>query len=434
MGNNVLLKGGKIVDPVSRKELIADLLVLDGKIAEISPSLESEDGIETLDVSGMVVMPGFIDMHVHLREPGFEYKEDIASGTRAAAMGGFTAVACMPNTEPAMDDDTVVARVVKRAQEAGLVRVYPIGAVTKGRKGQELAEIGEMCAQGAVAFSDDGDPVSTPEVLRCALEYLKPFGAPLMDHPEEKSLSEGGQMNRGYNSILAGFRGIPGEAEEVCVQRDISVAHLTGGKLHLTHISTKGSVDLIRAAKEKGIPVTCDVTPHHLFFTDDMVLESQYDTNTKVNPPLRSHEDTEALWLGLQDGTIDAIATDHAPHHQDDKLVEWDYAAPGISGLETAVSLVTDRLVAPGHISWLKMAEVMSLNPAKILKVTGGSLSVGAPADITVIDPGYEYSVDTRQFVSKGKNTPIQGWRLTGAPWATIVGGAVVMKNRGLSS
>jgi dihydroorotase len=407
--------------------------VSEGKIARVDKDIASE-GAEILDVSGMIVMPGLIDMHVHLREPGFEEKEDIESGSAAAAVGGFTAVACMPNTEPALDNDAVIAEVVKKAAEIGLCRVYPIGAVTKGRRGQELAEIGEMKAAGAVAFSDDGSPVSTSEILRCALEYLKAFDCVLMDHPEDLSLSEGGQINRGLVSTIAGFKGIPREAEEIIVARDILVAGMTGGRLHLTHISTKGSVELIRRAKEKGLPVTCDCTPHHLLLTDKLVLESGYDTNTKMNPPLRTDEDLEALWQGLSDGTIDAIATDHAPHHVDDKWVEYDYAANGITGLETAVGLIVDKLVRSGLISWTRMAEAMSLNPARILGVPGGTLAEGAVADITVIDPELEWSVNPREFRSKGKNTPFEGWRLDGAPYATILGGKIVAKKRCLVS
>ncbi|HHY45198.1 MAG TPA: dihydroorotase [Firmicutes bacterium] len=433
MARNLLIRGGRVVDPASGFDGVADILVSEGKIARVGQDITPGEA-EILDASGMVVMPGLIDMHVHLREPGFEEKEDIASGSAAAAVGGFTAVACMPNTQPALDSDAVIAEVVKRAAETGLCRVYPIGAVTKGRKGQELAEMGEMKAAGAVAFSDDGSPVSTSEVLRLALEYLKAFDCVLIDHPEDLSLSEGGQINRGFVSTVAGFRGIPREAEEIIVARDLLIAGLTGGRLHLTHISTKGSVELIRRAKEKGLPVTCDCTPHHLLLTDRLVLESGYDTNTKVNPPLRTDEDLEALRQGLADGTIDAIATDHAPHHVDDKWVEYDYAANGITGLETAVGLIVDRLVRPGIISWTRMAETMSLNPARILGVPGGTLAEGAVADITVIDPEYEWSVNPREFRSKGKNTPFEGWRLDGGPYATILGGRIVAKKRCLVS
>jgi len=306
--------------------------------------------------------------------------------------------------------------------------------VTKRRAGKELAEMGEMKAAGAVAFSDDGSPVATSEVLRCALEYLKSFGATLIDHPEELSLSEGGQINRGLVSTIAGFRGIPAEAETIAVFRDIAIARLTRGRLHLTHLSTKESLDLVRQAKSLGLEITCDVTPHHFTLTEDAVLETAYDTNTKVNPPLRSKADVEALKNALADGTVDAIATDHAPHHVDDKWVEFDYAENGISGLETSVSLILDKLVRPGVISYLRMAELMSLNPAKILGVEGGTLREGAPADITILDPDFEHSVNPRQFLSKGKNTPFEGWRLTGAAWATIVGGEVRMKDRKLTS
>ena len=428
MADYLLIQGGRVVDPASGRDEELDLLVQDDKIAELAKGIPVPESAQVVDACGKIVLPGLIDMHVHLREPGFEGKEDIESGTVAAAAGGFTAVACMPNTEPVMDNDSIVASVVHKAAMRGHVRVYPIGAVTKGRAGKELAEMGEMLRAGAVAFSDDGTAVSTSEVMRCALEYLTAFGAALIEHPEDLTLSEGGQMNRGLNSTMAGFRGIPNEAEEIIVARDIALAGLTGGRLHLTHISTAGSLELIRRAKSRGLRVTCDVTPHHLLLTDDSVLESGYDTNTKVNPPLRSKADVQAMQQGLIDGSIDAIATDHAPHGLDDKWVEYDYAQPGISGLETAVGLVVDKFVRPGHISWARMAEAMSLAPAKILSVPGGVLRKGCVADISIIDPNSEFSVDSRLFKSKGKNTPFQGWRLGGMPWMTIVGGRAVMK------
>lgn len=433
MADMLLIRGGRLVDPSSGKDEVADVLIIGGRIAKVGAGLDAQ-GAEVLDASGKIVMPGLIDPHVHLREPGLEEKEDVESGTAAAAMGGFTAVACMPNTDPETDNDVVVSRILRRADAVGHVRVYPIGAVTKGRAGKELAEMGEMKAAGAVAFSDDGSPVANAEVLRCALEYLKTFGATLIDHPEDMSLSEGGQINRGLTSTIAGFRGIPAESEEICVSRDILVSRLTGGRLHLTHISTKGSVDLVRQAKRAGLRVTCDVTPHHLTLTEEAVLETGYDTNTKVNPPLRSKADVEAMKAGLADGTIDAVCTDHAPHHQDDKWVEFDYAANGITGLETSVGLIVDKLVKPGIISWMRMAETMSLNPAKVLGVEGGTLAEGSLADVTVIDPEYEWSVDPRRFLSKGKNTPYTGWRLEGAAVATVVGGKIVMRDRSLVS
>ena len=434
MAENLLIQGGRVIDPSSRRDEVADVLVEDGKVARIGQGLQAPPGAAVIDARGKIVMPGLIDPHVHLRDPGFEDKEDLESGTAAAAMGGFTAIACMPNTDPTTDNDAVVSSILKKAGAKGHVRVYPIGAVTKDRAGKELAEMGEMKAAGAVAFSDDGSPVATAEVLRCALEYLKTFGSTLIDHPEDMSLSDGGQINRGLTSTIAGFRGIPSESEEIAVARDLLVARLTGGRLHLTHISTKGSVELIKNAKQQGLNVTCDVTPHHLTLTEEAVLEMGYDTNTKVNPPLRSKEDVLAVRKALAEGVIDAIGTDHAPHHLDDKWVEYDYAENGISGLETAVSLIVDKLVRPGTISWLRMAEVMSLNPAKILGVQGGALAEGAPADVTIIDPDYEYSVDPRRFKSKGRNTPFAAWRLTGAPCATIVGGKVVVRDGSLVS
>ncbi len=432
MGEGLLIKQGRVVDPATQTDEILDVLIVNGTIREINEYIESQGQSIVVDASNKIVMPGLIDMHVHLREPGFEYKEDIETGTKAAAMGGFTAVACMPNTEPACDNDSVVSRIIDRARKTACVKVYPIGAVTKNRAGNELAELGKMKAAGAVAFSDDGSPVATAEVLRCALEYLKSFDAVLIDHPENMSLTGKGQINYGIVSTTSGLPGIPSESEEVAVARDILIAKLTQGRLHLAHISSKGSVELIRQAKSRDINVTCEVTPHHLILTDDIVLESGYDTNTKVNPPLRSHDDVAALRLALADGTIDVIATDHAPHHVDDKWMEYDYADFGISGLETAVSLIIDKLVLPGVIDWMKMAEVMSLNPAKILGVPGGMLKAGAPGDITIIDPDYEYSIVPNNFQSKGKNSPFIGWRLVGAPYCTIVNGEIIMRGRSL--
>ncbi len=427
MSHDLLIRGGRVIDPVSRTDEKLDLLILDGKIARIAADIEHQEPIEVIDADGKLVMPGLIDMHTHLREPGYEYKEDIQSGTRAAAMGGFTAVACMPNTDPPCDNDSVVSNILEIAKKHGCVKVYPIGAATKGRAGKQLSEMGEMKRAGAVAFSDDGSPVATAEVLRCAMEYLKSFDAVLIDHPEDSSLSENGQVNYGLMSTVLGLKGIPREAEEIVVARDILVSSLTKGKLHLAHISTKGSVNLVRQAKSTGLNITCEVTPHHLVLTEEAVWKTGYDTNTKVNPPLRTKEDVESLRAALADGTIDAIATDHAPHHTDDKWVEFDYAAFGISGLETAVPLVVDRLVLSGIIDWMKMAETMSTNPAKILGVPGGTLQEGSVADVTIIDPECERSVDPRGFMSKGQNTPFTGWRLTGAPYATIVNGRTVM-------
>lgn len=436
MMKSLIVKGGRVVDPANSVDDILDIMVSEGKIQAVGKGLaDKTDGrkdIEVLDARGKIVLPGFIDMHVHLREPGFEEKEDIESGTRAAAMGGFTAVAAMPNTDPPCDDEACVRYVLDAARDRGLVRVYPVGAVTKGRQGKELAEMGEMAAAGAVAFSDDGSPVSTAEILRCALTYLKSFGAVLIDHAEDPSLSEGGQMNLSPVSTIAGLRGIPAESETVAVARDLLVAGLTGGKLHLTHVSTKSSLELVKWFRGKGVSVTIDVTPHHLLLTDEIVKSSGYDTNTKVNPPLRTAEDVGALVEALKDGTVDAVASDHAPHHLDDKWVEFDFAPFGISGLETEVALIVDRFVLPGTISWSRLAELFSVNPARILGVPGGRLSPGEIADITIIDPEVEFAVDPRKFESKGKNTPFSGWRLRGGPWATIVGGQIKMKNRAL--
>lgn len=427
MSNDLLIKGGRVIDPIAKIDEKLDLVISDGKIAKIADNIEDQDVMQVIDADGKIVMPGLIDMHTHLREPGYEYKEDIQSGTKAAAMGGFTAIACMPNTEPPCDNDSVVSNILEIAEKHGSVRVYPIGAVTKGRAGKQLSEMGEMKKAGAVAFSDDGSPVANAEILRCAMEYLKSFDATIIDHPEDMALSENGQVNYGLISTMLGLKGIPREAEEIIVARDILITNLTKGRLHLAHISTKGALNLIRQAKSNGLNVTCEVTPHHLVLTEDYVWKTGYDTNTKVNPPLRTQEDVESLRVALSDGTIDVIATDHAPHHLDDKWVEFDYAAFGISGLETAVPLVIDKLVIPGIIDWMRMAEIMSSNPAKILGVPGGTLQEGCVADVTIIDPERERSVDPRFFMSKGQNTPFTGWRLTGAPYATIVNGKTVM-------
>lgn len=430
MADHLLIKGGRVVDPSSKTDQVLDVLITNGKIARLAQSIEAENGTtEVLDATGKIVMPGFIDMHVHLREPGFEYKEDIGTGTRAAAMGGFTAVACMPNTQPACDTDTVVGRILERAKQTACVRVYPIGAVTKGRAGKELAEMGEMRAAGAVAFSDDGSPVTSAEVLRCALEYLKSFDAVLIDHPEDLSLSAGGQINYGLISTVTGLRGIPNESEEVAVARDLLIAKLTGGRLHLAHVSTKGSVELIRQAKAKGIRVTCEVTPHHLILTDETVLESGYDTNTKVNPPLRTQEDVAALRQALADGTIDAIATDHAPHHPDEKSQSFDEAHKGMVGFETAFALAVTELLEPCHIDLARLIELLSHAPRKIIHLPHMAFNPGDPADFTLCDLNVRWVVKPEHFASKAKNTPFGGRELTGRVMATFVGGRQIVEN-----
>jgi len=427
----LIIKGGLVADPLGKGLEIADVVTEEGRVVSVGAPGGRETGdpdTVVIDARDKVVLPGLVDAHTHLREPGQEYKEDIASGTTAAALGGYTTIACMPNTDPIIDDRTGIEFILRRAAEAGRVNVVPIGAVTKGQKGLELAEMGDMAAAGAVAFSDDGHPVGNAEVMRCALEYAKMFGRPIIDHCEDQELFNEGVMHQGYWSTVLGLRGIPAAAEEVQVARDLILAARTGGRLHLTHLSTAGSMDLLRWAKEKGIRVTADVTPHHLVLTDEAVRRLDYDTNTKVNPPLRSGRDVEALLTALQAGLIDLIATDHAPHHFDDKDVEFNYAAFGIVGLETAVGLVVTNLVEPGRLDWLGVARLMSLHPSRLLGLESkGSLSVGADADITIIDPKAEWTVAPEEFASKSRNTPLGGMSLRGKVTATIVGGRPVV-------
>lgn len=431
----LVITGGLVADPGAGKAEVADVVIEDGRIKAVGPGLAGEAGPgsrkeETVvDAAGKVVLPGLIDAHVHLREPGQEHKEDIASGTAAAALGGFTSVAAMPNTDPVIDDRVGVEFVKERAAAVGLVNVFPVGAVTKGQKGVELAEMGEMAEAGAVAFSDDGRPVSSGEVMRLALEYAKMFGRPVISHCEDTDLSGEGVMHLGYWSTVLGLRGIPAAAEEVMVARDIILARLTGGRVHLTHLSTAGSMELVRRAKEEGLPVTCDITPHHIALTDEAVRTLDYDTSTKVNPPLRTEADREALRLAVKEGLVDLIATDHAPHHFDDKDVEYNYAAFGISGLETAVGLVVTHLVGGGHLDWVGVARLMSANPARLLGLEDkGSLRPGADADVTVVDPEAEWTVDPESFTSKGRNTPFAGLTLRGRVTETIVGGRLVVR------
>jgi dihydroorotase len=420
-----------VIDPATGTDGPLDILVVDGRIAERRPGGRGREkalpsGARVIDVTGALVCPGFVDMHVHLREPGQEHKETIESGTRAAATGGFTSVACMPNTEPWNDSLAVTEYIVAEARRRGAVNVFPIGCVSKGGRGEELAEIGDMVRSGAVAVSDDGRPVRTSHLMRMALEYTKIFGIPVIDHCEDSSLAASGVMNEGPVSTVLGLRGIPVESEAIAIARDLDLVRLTGGRLHVAHVSTRGSVERIRRAKEGKLQVTCEATPHHLFLTETAVEETGYDTRTKVNPPLRSEEDRQALLGALDDGTIDAIATDHAPHHADEKLQEFDDAPFGLIGLETAVPLLMDRLVASGRMDISRLVALLSVNPARILGLQKGSLAVDRDADITVIDPGLESTVDVTSFRSKSRNSPFDGWRLKGWPVATVVGGRLV--------
>jgi dihydroorotase len=436
------LEGGRVVDPASGKDGAYDLLIVDGKIAEVRLSGAGRraakkgarkapaEASNVLDMSGLVICPGFVDMHVHLREPGHEHKEVIETGTRAAAAGGFTSVACMPNTDPVNDSLSVTEFIVSEARRRGVVNVFPIGSISKGGAGEELAEIGDMVRAGAVAVSDDGRPVSSSYLMRMALEYTRVFDIPVIDHCEDRSLAAGGVMNEGKTSTLLGLRGMPGAAETIMVARDLRLAELTSGRLHLAHLSTRASLDEVRRARARGVRVTCEVTPHHLVLNEDAVAESQYDAGTKMNPPLRSEEDRLGLLQALEDGTVDVIATDHAPHHSDEKLVEFDDAPFGIVGLETAVALAMDRLVRPGHIDLSRLVELMALNPARILGLRKGTLEVGADADITVLDPEAVRTVDPTRFVSRSRNTPFGGWKLRGWPVLCIVGGRLAHDSR----
>lgn len=420
----LILRQGRIVDPSQKLNKVADLGVEDGRIAEIAPKIRKK-GRKEIDARGLLVFPGFIDMHVHLREPGREDSETIETGTNAAARGGFTAVACMPNTQPVNDSEAVTSFILERAREVSKIAVYPVGAITKGSQGKTLAEIGEMYRTGIVAISDDGHPVQDSQVMRRAMEYSRLFGLPVIDHCEDKDLAAGGVMNESYHSTILGLRGMNPAAEEIQVLRDAILARQTGAQVHIAHLSTRRSLEaVLRAKKEDKIPITCEVTPHHLLLTEAQV--SSYDTNTKMNPPLRSQEDVDALVKGIASGDIDAIATDHAPHNVNDKMLEFDRAPFGIVGLETAVSLIHDRFVRTGILTPERFAQLLSSNPARILKLERGTLAKDALADITVIDPELNHMVDSSQFYSRSRNTPFNGWKLKGGPVITIVKGKIV--------
>jgi len=425
----LLIKGGTVADPVTGKITEKDILSVDGKIVRIGANL-GPSGAEVLDATGKLVAPGLIDMHVHLREPGFEAKETILTGTRAAARGGFTAVACMPNTNPVADNAALISHIKSTAMVKGMVNVYPIGAITRGSKGEELAEMGDMKEAGAAAFSDDGMPVMNAGLMRRAMQYARMLGVTIISHSEDKNLSAGGAMHEGYVSTVLGLKGIPASAEEVMVARDILLAEETGCRVHIAHVSTAGSVRLVREAKTRGAHVTAEVTPHHFTLTDEFVMG--YDTSTKVNPPLRTAADVAAVKEGLADGTIDVIATDHAPHTVEEKDVEYDRAAFGLVGLETAVGLVWTELVTTGVLTPLQAITKLTLNPSNVLGIPKGTLETGADADITIIDPNLAETVDASLFESKGRNTPFNGRLLKGLPVVTIVEGRVVMKGRGL--
>ncbi len=422
--NDLLIRGGRVIDPSRGTDGIADLYVKDGKVEAVGRNIPAQPGLTILDAAGKIVAPGLIDLHVHLREPGFEHAETIASGAMSAAAGGFTAVCAMPNTDPVTDSQATVGFVVRQAIRAGRARVYPIGAVSIGQKGEQLTEFGEMVQAGAVAVSDDGRPVATSHLMRTALEYSKSFGIPVADHCEDMSLAQGGAMHEGLVSARLGLKGIPSAAEEIMVARDIILAELTGGHVHLCHMSTRGSVELIRWAKSKGLNVTAEATPHHFTLTHERC--EGYDTNAKMNPPLREAADRDAIRQGLKDGTIDCIASDHAPHHYDTKEREFDDAPNGIVGLETALGLALRELVEPGILSLPDLIARMSTVPARVFHLPGGSLAVGAPADIVVFDPGRRWVVRREDLHSKSTNSPFLGDTLVGQVDLTLVAGKTV--------
>ena len=427
MKGNVLLKSVQVVDPASGRNGRFDLLIENGRVARIDRDIPA-NGARVVELpAGVVVTPGLIDIHVHLREPGQEHKETIATGTASAVAGGFTAVACMPNTDPVNDNASVTQFILKRAAEAGLARVYPIGAVSMGSKGEQLTEIGDLRAAGCVAVTDDGRPVASALLMRRALEYTSMFGMPVIDHCEDPSLKGDGVAHEGGVAAMLGLKGIPGAAESVLVERDISMAELTGGHVHIAHMSARQSLRAVREGKARGVRVTSEVTPHHFVLTDEALRErGGYDTNTKMNPPLREEADRAAMVEGLRDGSIDVIATDHAPHHADEKALEFDRAPFGIVGLETCVPICLDRLVHTGVISLTRLVELLSVNPARALGLPGGAIREGEPADLTILAPDETVTIEARALRSKSKNTPFDGWTLKGAVAATIVAGRVV--------
>ncbi len=422
--NTLLIKGGRLIDPSQQLDAVGDLLLVDGKVAQVGGSIAAPAGAETYDAKGLVVAPGMIDVHVHLREPGREDVETVATGAHSAVAGGFTAVCAMPNTKPVTDNQATVGFVKRQGEAAGFARVYPYGAISVGQKGETLAEFGEMVAAGAVAFSDDGKPVENSHLMRTALEYAMTFGVPVVEHCEVMSLAHGGSMNEGIVSARLGLKGIPGEAEEIDVIRCILLAKRTGGHVHLCHLSTKGSVDLVRWGKSQGVNVTSEVCSHHISLTEDAV--EGYNTNAKMNPPLRTKADVEALQQGLKDGTIDLLVTDHAPHHYDEKEREFADAPNGIVGLETALGVNITYLVETGILSLNDLVLRMSCLPAQIFHLPGGTLTTGGIADVTVFDPKKKWVVDPKAFKSKGRNTPYGGHQLTGQAICTVVGGKIV--------
>ncbi len=420
--DRILIRNGRVIDPSQAIDRVTNLLLAEGRIAayDVPPEAAAE---VVVDASGKIVAPGLIDMHVHLREPGFEEDETIASGTAAALAGGFTSVACMPNTDPPVDTQAAVEFIHGQAQRADNCNVYAIACVSKNREGKELAEIGQLVKAGAVAFSDDGAPIGDTELMRRAFEYCLMFDKPLLNHAEIRELTQSGVMHEGLISMILGLPGIPAAAEDVMVSRDIALAEATGGRLHICHVSTSNSVDALRRAKSRGVRVTAEATPHHFTLTDECLRS--FDSNFKINPPLRGQEHVDALITGLADGTIDVIASDHAPHAKEKKMRELDQAPFGCVGLETTLGLVIRRLIEPGHLDWPAALAKMTINPARILGIPKGTLKIGADADVTIIDPAARWKVDPAQFRSKSCNTPFAGMELTGRAEMVIVGGRI---------
>jgi dihydroorotase len=424
--SRLLVRGGRVIDPAQGLDSRRDLLLEDGRVARLEEAIEARPGDRVLDAAGRVVTPGLIDIHVHLREPGQEAKETVATGAAAAVAGGFTAVACMANTSPVNDSRLVTELVLGAARAAGLARVYPLGAISMGLEGEQLAPFGQLVAAGCVAVSDDGRPVMSAELMRRALEFARHFGIPVVQHAQDLDLSGEGVMHEGVASACCGMPGIPGAAEDVMVARDLILTEDSGGRYHLAHVSTARALGLVRAAKARGLNVTCEVTPHHLLLDDRAVTASGFDANFKMQPPLRGESDVAALVAGLVDGTVDAIASDHAPHTLDEKALEFQAAPFGVVGLETALPLCLDRLVATGTLPLARLVELMSTGPARVLGLPGGTLAVGSPADVTVIDLERELDVAAARFRSRARNTPFEGWKLRGCAVATIVGGRLV--------
>jgi dihydroorotase len=424
----MVIRNGRVIDPASRRDAVADVLIVDGRVAGVAPDLAAPHA-EIFDAAGMIVAPGFIDMHVHLREPGFEHAETIESGSRAAAAGGFTSVCCMPNTKPVNDSVTVTSYIVERARRNAVVNVFPIGAITKGSKGEELSAIGGMKDAGAVAISDDGLPVMNSQVMRRAMEFARSYGLPIIQHCEDLNLSAGGDMHEGAASVRWGLRGIPAAAEDVMVARDLLLAQLTGARYHVAHVSTRNAVAMVERARRHGLPVSCEATPHHFALSDgDMAA---YDSNYKMKPPLRSPGDREAVTAGLAAGTVSAIATDHAPHAGSEKMQEFERCPFGIIGLETALALALEHLVHPGKLTLTRMVELFTTGPESVMRLGRGTLAAGAPGDVTIFATDLSWTYDVNQSYSRSRNSPFDGRTFRGGPVATVVGGKLVWRRDG---